>query len=73
MMTRGPLASVAMGRRGGNQRLLIRFASLWVIIVAVLAFHARGSSLELLRVGRIVVVAVVVLGAGLVARRRGPR
>ncbi|HEY5261697.1 MAG TPA: hypothetical protein VIJ33_06255 [Solirubrobacteraceae bacterium] len=60
-----------MGRRGRNRNLIyVRPAFLLVVLVAAFGFHARGSTLVDLRVAGLVVVLLVV-GAGWVARRRG--
>ncbi len=64
-------AFLPMGRRGRNKNLLyVRLAFLAIVLIAAVGFHARGSTLVDLRVAGIVVV-VLVLGAGWVARRRG--
>ena len=61
-----------MGRRGRNQKLTyIRLASLVAVLVAAFAFHASGSTLAVVRIARIALVAVLVVGAGLIAQRRG--
>jgi hypothetical protein len=60
-----------MGRRPRNRNLLyVRLAFLAIVLIAGVGFHARGSTLVDLRVVGLVVV-LLVLGAGWVARRRG--
>jgi hypothetical protein len=54
-----------------NRYLYIRLAFLVLILVAVLVLHARGSTLVLLRVSRIALIALLLLGGGALARRRG--
>jgi len=51
-----------------------RLAFIVVILVAVFAFHAHGSTLADLRIARIVVVVALLAGGGLLSRsRRGGR
>jgi hypothetical protein len=64
-------AFLLMGRRGRNRNLLyVRLAFLAIVLIAAVGFHARGSTLVDLRAVGLVVV-VLVLGAGWMARRRG--
>ncbi len=58
-------------RQWFNRYMYIRFAFLIVLLVAVLVLHARGSTLMVLRVARIALIALLVLGGGALARRRG--
>jgi hypothetical protein len=51
--------------------MYLRLAFLMVILIAAFAFHASGSTLVIMRVARIVLVAVVLAGMGLLRRRRG--
>jgi hypothetical protein len=48
----------------------MRLAFVVVVLLAVFVFRASGSTLVVLRIARIAVVALVVLGAGWIARRR---
>ena len=50
--------------------LYIRLAFLVVLLLAVLVLHAHGSTLVVLRVARIALIALLLLGGGALARRR---
>jgi hypothetical protein len=52
--------------------MYIRIAFLVALLVAVFVLHASGSTLQVLRIARIAVVAALVLGGAALARRRGP-
>jgi hypothetical protein len=61
-----------MPRRRSPRFLYARLATLVVVIIAVLAFHAHGSTLVVLRIAAIALVGVLVVAAGWFAgRRRG--
>lgn len=53
--------------------MYIRFAFLAALLVAVLVFHASGTTLVVMRVARYVLIVLLVLGAGLIRRRRASR
>lgn len=51
--------------------MYIRLALLVLALVAVSVFHASGNTLLLLRAARIVLVVLIVLGAGMTRRLGG--
>lgn len=58
-------------RQWFGRYMYIRLAFVIVLLVAVLVLHASGTTLVVLRVARIALVALLVLGGGALARRRG--
>ena len=52
-----------------NRYLYIRLAFLAALLVAVFVLHAHGSTLVTLRVARIALIALLLLGGGALARR----
>ncbi len=59
------------GRRAFGQRnIAVRLVFLVVFLVAVLAFHASGSTLVFLRVARLVLVVAIIGGLGMWRRSR---
>jgi hypothetical protein len=58
-------------RHGFGRYMYIRIAFLIVLLVAVLVLHASGKTLVVIRVARYALVGLLVVGGGLLARRRG--
>lgn len=56
---------------GFNRYMYIRLGFVAALVVAVLVLHAHGSTLVVLRVARIALIALLVLGGGALMRRRG--
>ena len=50
--------------------MYIRLAFLVPVLIAAFVFHISGSTLVIVRIARIALVAVLVLAAGWLARRR---
>lgn len=57
---------------GGRSRMLmlIRFGLLGVLLVVTFVFHASGTALVDLRIARLVLLVALVVGFGLITRRR---
>ncbi|MCL2419342.1 MAG: hypothetical protein FWD04_08620 [Conexibacteraceae bacterium] len=60
---------------GGRSRklMLIRLGFLGVLLVVTFVFHVSGTTLVELRIARLVLLVALVVGFGLVSRRRRGR
>ncbi len=63
------LAPILLGGRS-RKLMLIRFGFLGVLLVVTFVFHVSGTALVELRIARLVLLVALVVGFGLISRRR---
>ena len=63
------LAPILLGGRS-RELILIRFGFLGVLLVVTFVFHVSGTALVELRIARLVLLVALVVGFGLISRRR---
>lgn len=63
------LAPILLGGRS-RMLILIRLGFLGVLLVVTFVFHVSGTALVELRIARLVLLVALVVGFGLISRRR---
>lgn len=63
------LAPILLGGRS-RKLILIRLGFLGVLLVVTFVFHVSGTTLVELRIARLVLLVALVVGFGLISRRR---
>jgi hypothetical protein len=63
------LTSIFFGGRS-RKLILVRFGLLGVLLVVAFVFHVSGTALVELRIARLVLLVALVVGFGLISRRR---